>query len=105
MDDFDDLDEGSGSGNALLDAEGNTRAGYENFRVQVQVTYSGACCAALWQYVSDSKKVVLTVTQPNGEALDFTCSSRELLKCINLGAFSISDTGSPSIEPKKFEAR
>ena len=41
VDDYDDLDEGSGSGNALLDAEGNTRTGYGNFRVQVQVTYSG----------------------------------------------------------------
>ena len=71
VDDFDDLDEGSGSGNALLDAEGNSRAGYENFRVQVQVTYSGASAPRSGS-TSDSKKIVLTVTQPNGEALDFT---------------------------------
>lgn len=71
VDDFDDLDEGSGSGNALLDAEGNSRTGYENFRVQVQVTYSGASAPRSGS-TSDSKKIVLTVTQPNGEALDFT---------------------------------
>ena len=71
VDDYDDLDEGSGSGNALLDAEGNTRTGYENFRVQVQVTYSGDVAPRSGS-VSDSKKVVLTITQPNGEALDFT---------------------------------
>jgi MSHA pilin protein MshD len=71
VDDYDDLDEGSGSGNALLDAEGNIRTGYENFRVQVQVTYSGDVAPRSGS-VSDSKKVVLTITQPNGEALDFT---------------------------------
>ncbi len=71
VDDFDDLDEGSGSGNALLDAEGNSRTGYENFRVQVQVTYSGAAAPRSGS-TSDSKKVILTVTQPNGESLDFT---------------------------------
>ena len=71
VDDYDDLDEGSGSGNTLLDAEGNIRTGYENFRVQVQVTYSGNVAPRSGS-VSDSKKVVLTITQPNGEALDFT---------------------------------
>ena len=71
VDDYDDLDEGSGSGNSLLDAEGNSRTGYQNFRVQVQVTYSGDAAPRSGS-VSDSKKVVLTITQPNGEALDFT---------------------------------
>ncbi|MDB3986507.1 prepilin-type N-terminal cleavage/methylation domain-containing protein [Pseudomonadales bacterium] len=71
VDDYDDLDEGSGSLKALLDAEGNIRTGYENFRVQVQVTYSGDVAPRSGS-VSDSKKVVLTITQPNGEALDFT---------------------------------
>ena len=52
-------------------AEGNIRTGYENFRVQVQVTYSGDVAPRSGS-VSDSKKVVLTITQPNGEALDFT---------------------------------
>lgn len=71
VDDFDDLDEGSGSGNPLLDAEGNSRTGYQSFRVQVQVTYSGASAPRSGS-TSDSKKVILTVTQPNGEALAFT---------------------------------
>ena len=71
VDDYDDLDEGSGSGNTLLDTEGNSRTGYQNFRVQVQVTYSGDAAPRSGS-VSDSKKVVLTITQPNGEALDFT---------------------------------
>jgi len=73
IDDYDDLDEGSGSvgDSALLDAEGNTRTGYENFRVQVQVTYSGNVAPRSGD-LTDAKKIVLTITQPNGEALDFT---------------------------------
>jgi MSHA pilin protein MshD len=71
LDDYDDLDEGSGSGNALLDAEGNTRSGYENFRVQVQVTYSGDV-APRSGGLTDAKKIVVTVTQPNADTLQFT---------------------------------
>lgn len=39
VDDYHGLDEGDGQVNPLQDAEGNTRSGYENFRVQVSVRY------------------------------------------------------------------
>lgn len=39
VDDYHDLDEGDGQTDPLQDAEGNTRSGYDNFRVQVDVRY------------------------------------------------------------------
>lgn len=39
VDDYHGLDQGDGQATPLQDAEGNTRAGYENFRVQVSVRY------------------------------------------------------------------
>ncbi|WP_237132964.1 type II secretion system protein [Pseudohongiella sp. O18] len=39
VDDYNGLDEGYEQPNPLRDAEGNTREGYENFRVQVSVRY------------------------------------------------------------------
>ncbi len=39
VDDYHGLDEGDGQVNPLQDAEGNTRNGYDNFRVQVDVRY------------------------------------------------------------------
>ena len=73
VDDYDGVDEGSGSatGHDLLDVAGNQRSGYQNFRVQIAVSYSGNVAPRLGA-LTDSKKVELTVTQPNGEALDFT---------------------------------
>jgi MSHA pilin protein MshD len=73
VDDYDGVDEGSGSatGHDLLDVAGNQRSGYQNFRVQIAVSYSGNVAPRSGE-VTDSKKVQLTITQPNGEALDFT---------------------------------
>ena len=73
VDDYDGVDEGSGSatGHDLLDVAGNQRSGYQNFRVQIAVSYSGNVAPRSGE-LTDSKKVQLTVTQPNGEALDFT---------------------------------
>ena len=73
VDDYDGVDEGSGSatGHDLLDVAGNQRSGYQNFRVQIAVSYSGNVAPRSAE-LTDSKKVQLTVTQPNGEALDFT---------------------------------
>ena len=39
VDDYHGLDEGDGQANPLQDAEGNTRVGYDNFRVRVGVRY------------------------------------------------------------------
>lgn len=39
VDDFDGMDEGDGQTLPLQDAEGNTRTGYDNFRVRVSVRY------------------------------------------------------------------
>lgn len=39
VDDYHGMDEGDGQTLPLQDAQGNTRAGYENFRVQVSVRY------------------------------------------------------------------
>ena len=73
VDDYDGVDEGSGSatGNDLLDVAGNQRSGYQNFRVQIAVSYSGNVAPRSGE-LTDSKKVQLTITQPTGEALDFT---------------------------------
>ena len=73
VDDYDGVDEGSGSatGHDLLDVAGNQRSGYQNFRVQIAVAYSGNVAPRSGE-LTDSKKVQLTITQPNGEALDFT---------------------------------
>ena len=73
VDDYDGVDEGSGSatGHDLLDVAGNQRSGYQNFRVQIAVSYSGNVAPRSGE-LTDSKKVQLTITQPNGEALDFT---------------------------------
>ena len=73
VDDYDGVDEGSGSatGHDLLDVAGNQRTGYQNFRVQIAVSYSGNVAPRSGE-LTDSKKVQLTITQPNGETLDFT---------------------------------
>lgn len=73
VDDYHGLDEGSGSatGAPLLNSAGGTRTGYENFRVEVSVTYAGDL-APLSAAKTDSKKVVVSVSQPNAERLDFT---------------------------------
>ena len=73
VDDYDGVDEGSGSatGNDILDVVGNQRSAYQNFRVQIAVSYSGNVAPRSGE-LTDSKKVQLTITQPNGEALDFT---------------------------------
>ena len=42
VDDFHGLTEGSGEGTPLEDAEGNTRTGYDNFRIEVSVRYLNA---------------------------------------------------------------
>jgi len=39
VDDYHGLDQGDGQATPLQDAEGNTRTGYENFRVEVSVRY------------------------------------------------------------------
>lgn len=42
VDDYHGLEEGDGAAFPLRDAEGNTRSGYENFFVEIQVRYAGA---------------------------------------------------------------
>ena len=69
VDDFHNLNE---TGSALKDISGEPREGYENFRVQAVVTYSGNIPPRSGTTASDAKKVILTVTQPNGETLDFS---------------------------------
>lgn len=66
MDDFHGLDEGLGAAldKPLTNSSGEARLGYENFRVQITVTQPNATL--------DAKRVVVTVTQVNGEALEFT---------------------------------
>ena len=73
VDDYDGVDEGSGSatGHDILDVAGNQRSGYQNFRVQIAVSYGGATEPRDGE-LTDHKIVQLTITQPNGEALDFT---------------------------------
>ncbi|MBT3428415.1 MAG: type II secretion system protein [Gammaproteobacteria bacterium] len=73
VDDYHGLDEGSGSatGASLLNASGTTRTGYENFRVEVSVTYAGDL-APLSAAKTDSKKIVVSISQPNAQRLDFT---------------------------------
>lgn len=39
VDDYHGLDEGDGQSNPLQDANGNTRSGYDNFRVTIDVRY------------------------------------------------------------------
>ncbi|MDC0598552.1 hypothetical protein OAP18_01720 [Gammaproteobacteria bacterium] len=41
IDDYHGLQEGDGFGTPIEDAEGNTKSGYENFRVEVRVRYAG----------------------------------------------------------------
>jgi MSHA pilin protein MshD len=49
VDDYHGLDEGDDPLNPLRDSDGNTRAGYDNFRVQVTVRYVEPCGAeASW---------------------------------------------------------
>ena len=43
VDDYHNLAEGDGETDPLLDSEGNIRAGYDNFRVQVSVRYLRPC--------------------------------------------------------------
>ncbi len=60
VDDFHDLQEGAGESNPLEDAEGNTRTGYENFRVAVIVRYAGDD-AVLGLDQTDAKLITVTV--------------------------------------------
>ena len=66
VDDFDGLDEGTGSAGDqdLTNSSGDVRGGYENFRVQVAVDQPSG--------LGEVKRIVLTVTQPTGESLKFT---------------------------------
>lgn len=73
VDDYHGLDEGSGSATEapLLNSAGATRTGYENFRVEVSVIYAGDL-APLSAARTDTKKIVVSISQPNTERLDFT---------------------------------
>jgi MSHA pilin protein MshD len=66
VDDFDGLDEGLGSAvsQAITNSNGSVRMGFENFRVTVAVTQPTG--------LLNVKRVVVTVFDPAGLALEFT---------------------------------
>lgn len=69
VDDFHGLDEGDGTGGPLLDAEGNPRQGYDNFRVQVSLTYAGDQPPVNKSHPTHAKLITVTVIhtlQPDG---------------------------------------
>ena len=68
VDDYDGVDEGSGSatGNNLLDVVGNQRSGYQNFRVQIAVSYSGNVAPRSGE-LTDSKKCSSPLLNPMGK--------------------------------------
>lgn len=66
VDDYDGLDEGADSVEAkdLTNSSGEVRQGYEGFRVEVTVDQLSG--------VSGVKRIMIAVTQPNKQVLDFT---------------------------------
>lgn len=60
VDDFHGLVEGAGEATPLEDAEGNTRTGYDNFRVEVTVRYGGDD-AVLGLTETDAKFITVNV--------------------------------------------
>lgn len=72
VDDYNGMDEGDGGDRPLQDAEGSTRVGYDNFRIQIAVRYtdSGAGGAEenlgapshILNYDYDAKLITVTVT-------------------------------------------
>jgi MSHA pilin protein MshD len=71
IDDFHNLEEGAGSGRDLVYIDGTTRAGYDNFKIQVFVAYAGDEAPFSGDEI-DNKRVQIVVTQPNGEAVNFS---------------------------------
>lgn len=75
VDDYHGLDEGWNTGRSLQDPLGNTRHGYDSFRVQVSVRYintgPGGQEASLGQELTDerdAKLVTVTVSHPDAPA-------------------------------------
>jgi len=62
VDDFHGLTEGAGEANPLRDAEGNTRPGYDSFRIAVTVRYGGDD-AVLGLTETDAKFITVNVQQ------------------------------------------
>jgi MSHA pilin protein MshD len=70
---FDDVDDyngwvegdGEGAGRPIRDAEGNTRSGYDNFHIAIEVAYAGT--AAAWSEADQThaKLIKVTVTLRN----------------------------------------
>jgi len=74
VDDYHGLDEGEGQVNPLQDALGNTRSGYDNFRVEVDVRYINVGVGEEEENLGvnnelddqyDAKQIVVTVTHPS----------------------------------------
>ncbi len=71
---FDDVDDYHGLDESPpLDAQGNPRTGYPGFRVAVSVSYADATQIAAFNLddATDAKLVTVSVTPPNGTALNF----------------------------------
>lgn len=71
---FDDVDDYHGLDELPpLDADGNPRAGYPGYRVQVSVAYADAAQVAAFGLddSSDAKLIVVRVTPPNQATLSF----------------------------------
>jgi MSHA pilin protein MshD len=68
VDDYHELDE-----QPPLDADGNPRAGYDRYRVQVSVAYldAGQLAAFGLDHVSDGKLITVRVTPPGQAAIEF----------------------------------
>ena len=68
IDDYDGLDE-----SPPLDAQGNTRAGYPGYRVEVSVAYADAAQIAAFNLddATDAKLITITVTAPGGSPMVF----------------------------------
>jgi MSHA pilin protein MshD len=61
VDDYDGLKEGDGETTAIADAEGNTRAEYANYKVEVSVRYAGDD-AVPGLTETDAKLITVTIT-------------------------------------------
>jgi len=67
---FDDVDDYNGLNEMPpIDSSGAPRAGYDNFRVQVSVSYAGADIGV---NNTDAKRITVTVTDPSGNASLFS---------------------------------
>lgn len=73
VDDYHGIDEGSGGATLnLLDAEGNIRTGYDNFRVGISVSYVGNQ-APISGLLTDAKLITVTVYPPgDANGMDFS---------------------------------